>query len=148
MGRRIMFLAVAALSLALVLPAMASASSSASASASASAKSPRVLDCAGRAVIRPGSYVLSCADANAYFDDIHWTSWDATAAVASATFVENTCTPTCAGGHFVKHPARLALSDPRVTRHGRLFSEIRYRYTVSTRSSLPIEPLSTAATSR
>ncbi len=122
-------------------------SSVAAASATTSAPAlPRVLTCAGKAVVKPASYVLSCADANIYFDAIHWTSWGATSAAASATFVQNMCTPTCAQGRFVKHPAALSLSSPRQTKYGRLFSAIHYSYTVSASSTLPLRPLSAVPT--
>ena len=103
---------------------------------------PRVLTCAGKAVVRPQSYVLACADANAYFVTIHWSSWGSGSARASATYVRNNCAPTCAQGTFVKYPARLVLSGPKKTAYGWLFSLIRYSYTVSASSTLPLKPLS------
>lgn len=119
----------------------ASPAAVASASSSPAPPVPRVFTCAGRAVVRPASYVLSCADANQYFNGIHWTRWTSTVAVGTATFVQNTCTPTCAQGSFVRYPASLTLSVPKKTPFGLLFSAIRYGYTVTASSTLPLSPL-------
>lgn len=103
---------------------------------------PRVLTCAGKAVVRPTRYVLACADANTYFEAIHWKTWTRTLARATAVFVENTCTPTCAEGRFATHPATLALSEAKQTRYGLLFSVAHYRYRLAGTATLPLEPLS------
>ena len=129
--------AVLVATLAMAVPAAIAAPASTSAPSL-----PRVLTCAGKAVVKPASYGLACADANSYFVRIHWTSWSRTSARASATYVQNTCTPTCAEGHFVSYPGKLTLFAPKLTKYGLLFSAIRYSYTVSTSSTLPLEPLS------
>ena len=103
---------------------------------------PRVLTCAGTAVLKPARYVLACADANTSFVDITWSSWGQTAATARGTFVQNNCAPTCAEGTFVRYPATLSLSVPTTTKYGRLFSVIGYRYLVSASTTLPLMPLS------
>jgi len=42
-----------------------------------------IFDCPGQhALVRPRSFVLTCADGNAYFDKLSWTSW--TPGLASA----------------------------------------------------------------
>lgn len=114
--------------------------------ASAAPAFPRVLTCAGKTVVRPARYVLACADANTYFDKIHWKSWGATSATGTATYVQNTCTPTCAQGSFVRRPAALTLSKPKKTPYGLLFSVIHYRYLVAVSSTLPLKPLSAVST--
>jgi len=114
----------------------------ASASERHAAAVPSVLTCAGHTVVKPTSYVLACADANAYFEAIHWKTWGSTSATASATFVQNDCAPTCVAGKFVKYPAQLTLAAPVHTTHGLLFSTIRYRYTVSASTTLPLRTLS------
>ena len=103
---------------------------------------PSVLTCAGKTAVKPANYVLACADANAYFNAIHWTSWTSRSATATATFVQNNCAPTCAAGKFIKYPARLVLSQPKSTKLGVLFSVVRYSYTVSASSTLPLTKLS------
>ena len=46
------------------------------ASAAKEALVPSLLTCAGKTTIKPSSYVLACADANTYFDSIHWAELD------------------------------------------------------------------------
>ncbi len=111
----------------------------------ATSPTPHVLTCAGKVVVRPTSYVLACADANTYFNAIRWTSWGRTAATGTATFVQNDCAPTCAAGKFHKYPAVLTLSAPKSTKLGLLFSVIRYRYTVTASTTLPLTRLSDIA---
>lgn len=129
---------VATLGLA-ALPAAAASSGTTSATGAAA---PRVLACTGKAVVKPARYVLSCADANTYFDDIHWTTWGGASAKATATYVENTCTPSCVAGRFVRYPGSLTLSKPEKTKYGLLFSVVHYTYVVSGSSTLPLKPLS------
>jgi hypothetical protein len=86
--------------------------------------------------------VLACADANTYFNSVHWTSWTSRSAEATATLVQNNCAPTCAAGKFVKYPATLTLSQPKSTGLGLLFSVIHYSYTVSESTTLPLTTLS------
>ena len=111
-------------------------------SAASAAPIPSVLTCAGKIVVKPASYVLSCADANMYFISIHWTKWTSTSATATATFVQNNCVPYCAAGKFIKYPATLTLSQPKKTKLGLLFAMVRYSYTVSAASTLPLTKLS------
>ncbi|MDA8291041.1 MAG: hypothetical protein M0Z33_05090 [Actinomycetota bacterium] len=116
--------------------------------AEAGASVPAVLTCAGRTVVRPAGYVLACADANTYFTSMHWTSWTRTTASASATFVANDCAPTCVGGTFVRYPATVTLASPKVTAHGLLFTVLRYRYTTSRSTTLPVTTLADLAGAR
>lgn len=116
--------------------------SGAPASAATKAAVPSVLTCAGKVVVKPTGYVLACADANTYFTSVHWRSWTSRSAVATATFVQNNCAPTCAAGKFIKYPAKLTLSRPKQTKLGLLFSVVRYSYTVSAASTLPLKRLS------
>ena len=106
------------------------------------ARGPSVLTCAGTAIVRPTSYVLACADANTYFKAIKWTTWGATSATATATFVQNNCEPTCVAGRFEDYPATLKLSKPKSTKLGLLFSAISYTYKVSESTTLPLTKLS------
>jgi hypothetical protein len=103
---------------------------------------PSVLTCAGKTVVRPTSYVLSCADANTYFNSVHWTTWTSRSATATATFVQNNCIPTCADGKFMEYPAKVTLSEPKSTQLGLLFSVVHYSYTVPASADLPLTRLS------
>jgi len=65
-----------------------------------------VFDCPGqKAMVEPETFILACADGNAYFDKLSWTSWTPGLASAKGILVENDCTPTCVAGHFHGYPA-------------------------------------------
>ena len=110
---------------------------------------PSVMPCAGKAQLRPKSYVLSCADYNSGIYSIHWITWSPQAAIANATYTFNTCVPYCAAGKSVSYPARVRLSSPTATKSGLLFTHITVTYkgqsgkqaTVTER--LPTTPLNT-----
>lgn len=127
---------------ALVLAIVTSGTLSVTESIANASPMPSVLTCAGKVVTRPSSYVVSCADANTYFTSIHWNTWRSQSASATATFVENNCEPSCAAGKFLRYPATITLSQPKSTKHGLLFSTMRYSYTVSSTWSLPLKTLS------
>ena len=64
-----------------------------------------VLDCPGLpALVRPKTYILSCADGYVQLDKLSWTSWTPGLASATGTLVKNTCTPSCVAGHFRSYP--------------------------------------------
>jgi hypothetical protein len=76
----------------------------------ASAPPAVVFDCPGQhALLRPRSFVLACADGNAYLAKLAWTSWTPGLASAKGTMVLNDCTPYCAAGHFHSYPAVVVL---------------------------------------
>jgi len=82
----------------------------AAAAAQVSAVRAVVFDCPGQhALVRPKSFILTCADGNAYFDRLAWTSWTPGLASARGTLVLNDCTPYCAAGHFHSYPAIVVL---------------------------------------
>ena len=65
-----------------------------------------VFDCPAQpAMVRPTTYILACADGNALFDKLAWTSWTPGLASATGTLVLNDCIPFCAAGHFHSYPA-------------------------------------------
>jgi hypothetical protein len=69
-----------------------------------------VFDCPGQqALIKPRTFILTCADGNAYFGKLSWTSWTVGLASAKGTLVLNDCTPYCAAGHFHSYPAIVVL---------------------------------------
>src|SRR5690242_2708563 len=69
-----------------------------------------VSDCPGQpALVRPRTFILTCADGNAYFGKLSWTSWTPGLASAKGTLVLNDCTPYCAAGHFHSYPAIVVL---------------------------------------
>jgi hypothetical protein len=69
-----------------------------------------VFDCPGqRAMVRPRSFVLACADGNSAFEKLTWSAWSSGLASAQGTLVQNDCTPYCAAGHFHRYPALVVL---------------------------------------
>jgi hypothetical protein len=70
-----------------------------------------VFDCPGHPapLVRPGTFVISCADANTYLGKLSWTSWTPGLASATGRLEENDCTPYCAAGHFHAYPAVVVL---------------------------------------
>src|SRR5580700_11246713 len=64
-----------------------------------------VLDCPGLpALVRPKTYILSCADGYIQLDKLSWTSWTPGLASATGTLVKNTCNPSCVAGRFRSYP--------------------------------------------
>ena len=60
-----------------------------------------VLDCPGLpALVRPKTFILSCADGYVQLGKLSWTSWTPGLASATGTLIKNTCTPSCVAGHF------------------------------------------------
>ena len=69
-----------------------------------------VLDCPGQsALVRPKTYILSCADGYVQLNKLAWTSWTPGLASATGTLVKNTCTPSCVAGHFRSYSALVVL---------------------------------------
>jgi hypothetical protein len=65
-----------------------------------------VFDCpAQQAMVRPKTFILTCADGNALLDKLSWSSWTPGLASATGSLVLNDCTPYCAAGHFHSYPA-------------------------------------------
>lgn len=64
-----------------------------------------VLDCPGLpALVRPKTFILSCADGYVQLRNLSWTSWTPGLASATGTLFKNTCTPSCVAGHFRSYP--------------------------------------------
>jgi hypothetical protein len=69
-----------------------------------------VLDCPGLpALVRPKTYILTCADGYVQLDRLAWTSWTPGLASATGTLIKNTCTPSCVAGHFRSYPVLVIL---------------------------------------
>ena len=77
-----------------------------------------VFDCAGQpAMVRPRTFILACADGNAYYAKLSWTSWTPGLASAKGNFVLNDCTPTCVAGHFHSYPAVVVFWGSKVVKN-------------------------------
>jgi hypothetical protein len=69
-----------------------------------------VFDCPGQpALVKPSTFIVTCADGNILFDKLSWTSWTPGLASATGTLEENDCIPYCAAGHFHAYPALVIL---------------------------------------
>lgn len=118
--------AIAALGLGLGLagPAGAAPTSAAVARAGSAAAPHVVLDCLGKAQVKPGIISLACADDNDALTQLHWTSWTPQLASGSGTERANDCKPDCAQGHIHHYPVLAMLwGSAAVTGHP---GELRY----------------------
>lgn len=84
-----------------------------------------VVNCQGRAQVRPSTFTLACADANDYLAHLSWASWGPGMASATGIQEENDCVPDCAAGHFHRYPVDVVFWGTR-TMHGQPGSQ---RYT-------------------
>jgi hypothetical protein len=93
---------------------LAAGSGSAAVASSAAAKPVVLVNCTGKALVRPASYILTCADANDSLAGVHWVSW-AGVAFGSGKEVLNDCYPNCADGKFHSYPVLITLwrAEPR-----------------------------------
>ncbi|MGH3394047.1 MAG: hypothetical protein ACRDPO_05090 [Streptosporangiaceae bacterium] len=126
---------LSAVALAGGVPALAATSAATAAVSRARAAVPRgdvLVNCAGRAQVRPGSYVLTCADGNDYLAGLYWVSWSGGAAFGRGTEHVNDCVPNCAEGHFHAYPVLVTAwrAVPRPGHAGqRYFSRMTDIYT-------------------
>jgi hypothetical protein len=119
-------LATAVLAL-IAVPALALSLSAASSQASPTTRispKPVVVDCLSKGKVEPGTFILTCADGNAYLSRLHWTTWNSEMATATGTLVENDCVPYCAAGHFHSYPALVMLWEPERYGSVQRFTEI------------------------
>lgn len=69
-----------------------------------------VINCAGKAVVKPSSITITCADAGVSVNSITWSSWNPAAATGKGTLSWNTCLPeNCAAGKVVTYPVTIKL---------------------------------------
>lgn len=85
-----------------------------------------MINCSGKAVVRPRSFLLACADANANLTKLQWTSWRPGLASAKGDLTINACIPSCAEGTFyTDRVVLMAWGTGQVPHHPR---EYRYRH--------------------
>ncbi len=90
--------------------------------ASASGSARLVGDCR-HSRVRPSSVILACADANAAFTHLHWSSFGGATAHATGTYAFNDCAPSCVAGHVHSYPVVITFSAPKRCPDG--FSDYR-----------------------
>jgi len=109
-----------------IASALAAGAGSAAVASSAAAKPVVLVNCTGKSVVRPSSYILTCADANDDLTGLHWVSWQGVA-FGRGTELVNDCYPNCASGKFSSYPALITLwrAEPRTGHSGqRYFSRL------------------------
>jgi len=99
--------------------------------AAAASKPPRIAGCipGTPSTVRPGKIIVACGDANFYFTNLRWSSWNAKQAVAHGLAQLNDCKPTCAGGHFHTYRSTVTLSRARSCSDGtRAFTRMAWLF--------------------
>jgi hypothetical protein len=77
-----------------------------------------VLNCLGKAQVKPGTIALACVDNNDGLTHLRWTSWTPQLASAYGTEWANDCKPDCAQGNIRHYPVVAMLwSSAAVTGH-------------------------------
>lgn len=114
--------------------APASAHPAAISSAVAKAK-PVVLvnQCSGKGQVKPSPTIPlpECMPSSVFIGKASWTSW-ASVAFGAADLEVNNCTPSCAGGKFIKYPILIVLwrAEPWAGKKGEdYFSRMTWIYT-------------------
>jgi hypothetical protein len=110
----------------------ASAATSAGQRPAATGTVPVVVACGMKEQVRPGPYILACADGNAYLTGLSWSAWRPFSAMATGTFTFNDCVPNCLSGHDHSFPAIVVLwgVQPLPGHHGvRYFTRMTIIFT-------------------
>ncbi|HUC57190.1 MAG TPA: hypothetical protein VMA95_07300 [Streptosporangiaceae bacterium] len=90
-----------------------------------------LVNCAGKATVKPKRFTIACADGNDYLARLKWSHWRATANGRGNDWI-NSCNPTCVAGKFHKFRARVRLWRPRARPHHpgqRYFTRMTLTYT-------------------
>ena len=86
--------------------------------------------------MRPGNYLLSCADANARLARINWSSWGATSVHGLGTLSQNNCTTNCVSGHVINYVVTNSLRKVFTTpKYGKEFSRAVFHYKVKNKAT-------------
>lgn len=93
--------------------ATAPASATVPAGARRAAPPPVLVDCLWHPQVRPADFVLACGDGNSRLVSLHWSRWDAQAAVADGVNFVNDCKPYCAAGRFHGYAVVVRLDQPK-----------------------------------
>jgi hypothetical protein len=109
--------------------------SGAVASSAGAATTTHLLTCAFKQSTRPTSYILSCADANAGFIGMKWSTWGSARATGHGVLRQDNCTPNCAAGKEIDYVSNVTLYKVVDTKkYGPLFSEAVFHYRVGGKS--------------
>jgi hypothetical protein len=123
--------AIAVLSAALLAAPLLSLGATVTSTPAGAASATRLLTCTQKVTSKPATYTLSCADANAGWTAMSWSTWGATSATGRGILRKNNCTPNCVSGKFLDYRATVTLSKVVTTKkYGALFSQATFHYTV------------------
>ncbi len=112
-------------------PLSMTVSAIAPAGAATQAITTHLLTCAMRTTTRPSNYVLSCADANAGFVAMKWSTWTLTSATGQGILRQNDCTPNCVSGKWIRYRATVSLSKVVLTKkYGAVYSQAVFHWSV------------------
>ncbi len=75
--------------------------------------------------VKPSTYVISCADVNSEFTDLHWFGWGNATAYATGTAHWNDCQPTCVAGHWRSGPVTVWAWDLRPEGHSTAYTKLQ-----------------------
>ena len=79
-----------------------------------------------KAIARPTSIVIYCADGNGFLTGLHWSTWGASSATGTGTLHLNDCTPNCAAGKFKTYAATAKLSAPKACKGATVFTKLEW----------------------
>jgi hypothetical protein len=101
------------------------------ATAAGAASPPSLAGCVpgAPATVRPKKIIVACGDANFYFTNLSWSSWNAKHAIGSGIATVNDCKPNCAAGEFHTYRSTITLSRPKSCAGGqREFTRMAWRF--------------------
>jgi hypothetical protein len=141
-------LRIAAVGLVAVVGATAAtalAAAPASAHPSVAAKATPVVlvnQCSGKGQVRPSPTIPlpECMPSSVFIGKASWTSW-ASVAFGAGELEVNNCTPSCAGGKFIKYPILIVLwrAEPWKGKKGEdYFSRMTWIYSGKRPSRVPL----------
>jgi hypothetical protein len=62
---------------------------------------------------KPKRITLACGDGSSLLRHLKWSSWSQSMATAHGVYAVNSCSPSCAAGHFQSYPVSVTLSKPK-----------------------------------
>ena len=131
--------AIAVASAALLIAPLVSLGATVTPTTAGAATATRILTCTQKLTSKPATYTLSCADANAGWTGMSWTTWGATSATGRGILRQNNCTPNCASGKFIDYRATVTLSKIVTTKkYGTLFSQATFHYSVGGKAKIEV----------
>jgi hypothetical protein len=97
--------------------------------------------CGGKnhAAFEPSKIIVACGDGNLFMTKLKWSSWGSKSARGKGTAHENTCSPSCAQGHFKSYPVSIKLSKPKLCtkQHETEFKVLTYTFTSTKPRGVP-----------